>query len=94
MYYDQKKWLRRITRWINLTALGRHALCLTRSIRVGLIAKVAPVTLQARPSGPSPPPVLAGYPRVIRTKNKNRKSETGQRQNEHLDLGLSALVMS
>ena len=33
-------------KWINLTALGRHALCLIGSIRVGLIAKVAPVTLR------------------------------------------------
>jgi hypothetical protein len=37
----------RITTGIERTALGRHALCLTVSIRVGPIAKVAPVTLQA-----------------------------------------------
>src|SRR5260221_6775962 len=36
-------------KWINQTALGRHALCLTGSIREGLIAKVAPVTLRACP---------------------------------------------
>jgi len=71
---------RRITRRFNPTALGRHALCLTGSIRGGLIAKGAPVTLRGCPSGQPLRPCSQVNRSLYGPKNK--RSEIGIKRSE------------
>ena len=82
-------------KWIERTVRGRHALCLTGSIRVGLIAKVAPVPSGAVPPGqPLRPcsPLIHTLSGLGNKRSEIRYKRSEKSKNEHLDIGLSALV--